>query len=129
MSRLDFFGRRCTDLHSCAVVKQNLKGVSIVAHSHAQAVVFAEQRMASAGIISEHPANRAAAVRGRIGTEKKSRLLFGDFAEMIQDASRLNDAKPFVGVDSQDFVHIFRKIDHHGHVAALPPQTAAGPAC
>ena len=44
---------------------------------------------------------------------------------MIENTARLRSAKSFLGVDINDMVHVFGKVDNHGHIAALAGETGA----
>ena len=50
---------------------------------------------------------------------------FGAFAQRVQHHARLDTRESCLGVDLQDPIHVFREIEHHRDVAALPGQARA----
>jgi hypothetical protein len=100
----------------------------VVAHSDAESVFLAEERVTAAGVVAEHSADGAAAVCGGIWPEKEAGLFVGGFAKMIEDAAGLNVAEAALGVDAQDLVHVFRKIHDDGDVAALAGEAGSASA-
>ena len=110
------------------------------AHCHLRAVVeqdaqlddvvdrfSGQQGMRAAGIVSDHSAERAAAVRGGIGAERQLMFLRA-VAQRIQNDAGL-DAREFSGrVDLQNLVHVLREVQNHGDVAGLPGEARAGAA-
>ena len=85
-----------------------------------------EQRMRAAGIIPDHPSERAAAMGGRIGTEGEM-VFLGFISQRVQDDAGLNSGESPVRVDLQDLVHVLGEVQDHRDIAALPGQTRAGP--
>src|SRR6266566_1824347 len=82
--------------------------------------------MRAAGIIPDHPSERAAAMGGRIGT--KSEMVFlGLISQRVQDDAGLNSGESPVRIDLEDLVHLLGEVQDHRDIAALPGQTRAGP--
>ena len=42
--------------------------------------------------------------------------------QRIEYNARLNSCEPAIGINLEDLVHVFRKIQHDGYIAALPRQ-------
>ena len=83
--------------------------------------------MHSARIVAEHPADRAAAVRCRIGAEDEP-VLSHRAIHLVEHDTGL-DAHQFpLHVDVEDAVVILRAIDDDRDVAALPGETRAAAA-
>ena len=87
----------------------------------------AEQRVRAAGVVAEHAAERAVAVRRGVGGEVQA-LLVGGVAQIVQHAARLNDAELLVGVDAEDAVHVFGEVHDDGDVTALAAEAGAAAA-
>jgi hypothetical protein len=77
--------------------------------------------MDAAGVVADHPSERAPAVTGGIGTEGQI-VLLGGGAKMIEDNARLNASDPALGVELKDVGHVLREIEHDGNIAALSSQ-------
>ena len=82
--------------------------------------------MHTARVIAEHPANRAATVRRRIGTKKKP-VFFRLLVQVIEHEAGLDPRELFLRVDLEHAVHVFREIDDDRDVAALSGQARAAP--
>jgi hypothetical protein len=81
----------------------------------------------SAGIIADHPSDRASIVSRRIG--RKSQLMgLRLVSESVQHNSRLNPRNFFVGIDLEDPVHVLREIENDRDITALPGETSSGTA-
>jgi len=78
----------------------------------------------AAGIVANHPAERAAVVSGRIGREGQM-MLFGFGAEVIQDYPWLNPGDAALGIDFEDARHVLREIEHDRYIAALTRERSA----
>ncbi len=107
--------------HLRAVVEQNAQLDDVVDRFSGQ------QGMRAAGIISDHSAERAAAVRGWIGAERQLMLLRA-VAQRIQNDAGLDARESSCRVDLQNLVHVLREIQNHGDVAGLPGEARAGAA-
>ena len=81
------FAVDCAHGHLRAVIQQDAQFDDVVDRFSSQ------QRVRSAGIISDHSAQRAAAVRRGIGAEREL-IFFRAVAQRIQNDSRLHARKP-----------------------------------
>src|SRR5260370_13760674 len=81
--------------------------------------------MSSAGIIPDQSAQRASAVRGRIGAKRQT-VSCGGVAQPVQNDSGLNARKSRAGIDHENPIHVFGEIQHDGNIAALPGEARAG---
>ena len=115
-------------------------GIAGRAHPHANAVVGEDfkllnilvslschHRVHAAGIVSHHAPDRAAAVRRRVGTERQV-VFLRSAAQVVENHSRLDPRDAALGIKLDDLPHVFREIEHHGDVAALPGQRGASAA-
>src|SRR5205085_9997825 len=80
---------RSADAHDCSIVEQHLQLAHIIGSPRAATVKFGHHRMHTARVIAEHPANRAAIVRRRIGTKKKP-VLFRFLEQVIEHETGLD---------------------------------------
>ena len=84
-----------------------------------------QQRMRAAGVVADHAAERAPAVRRGIGAEgevvRSARL-----RKRIEDDARLHARERASRIELQDAVHVLREVEHHGDVAALAGEAGAG---
>src|SRR5207248_9059914 len=85
-------------------------------------------RMPAAGVVAEHPAERAVRVRGRIRPEGEAMPLGRDAAQVVEDAARLYARDAAAGVDLEDVVEVLREVDQHRRVAALAGEARAAAA-
>jgi hypothetical protein len=69
-------------------------------------------------IVSDHPTESAAIMRGGIRTESEM-VLFGGSAESIKDDSGLHAGDAAGGIDFKNPRHVLREIENYGDVAAL----------
>src|SRR6185312_9026366 len=78
--------------------------------------------MSAAGIISNHSANGATAVRGRIRSKDelvRTQLIL----QSVKNDARLDAGKALFRIDFEHLIHVLRKIQHDGNVTALAGQT------
>lgn len=75
-------------------------------------------RMNAAGIVADHPTERAAAVAGGIRT-KCQVVLFRGGAEMVEHNAGLHASDPALGVELEDVSHVLREVEDDGDVTAL----------
>ncbi len=80
--------------------------------------------MRAAGIISNHSAERAAAVRGRVRSERKM-IFFSFISQSVQDDAGLNSGESSLGIYLEHLVHILGEVQNHRDVAALSGKTRA----
>src|SRR6185312_6036200 len=81
--------------------------------------------MRAARVVADHAAKGAAAVSGRIRSEREV-VRFGRVAQRIENYTRLNPCETLNRIDFQDPVHVLGKVEDDGDVAALPGQAGAG---
>ena len=102
-----------------AVVQQDLQLFDVVDR------LAGEQGMRAAGVVADHAAERAAAVRRRIGSERQL-MRFGGVAQRIEHHAGLHAREPADRIDLEDPVHVLREVEHHRDVAALAGEAGAG---
>ena len=83
--------------------------------------------MDAAGIVADHPAERAVGVRRRIGAERQA-VPLGLPAQRVEHDARLHAREAPLGIDRDHAVHVFREIEHDRHVAALAGEARAAAA-
>ena len=86
-----------------------------------------QQGMRAAGVVADHAAQRAAAMRRRVGAERQL-VALRSIAQRIEHHARLDARKRLVRVDLQDSIHVLGEVQNHGNVAALAGQARASPA-
>src|SRR5277367_7180195 len=86
----------------------------------------AHQRVDTAGVVADHAAQCAATVGGRVG-RKGEMVLFCGFANAVENDARLDIRELLFRIEPLYRAHVLRKIEHDGHVAALPGKTGAPP--
>ena len=101
--------------HARAVVEQDVELFNVV---HGLA---GKQRMCSAGVVANHPAQRAAAVRGGIGDEGEV-MGFRLAAQSVEHHAGLDAGQMARRVELEYLFHVFAEIENHGDVAALSRQ-------
>ena len=109
---------RCPDGETGAVIEKNVERLDVIDGLAAHESVYAT------GIVTDHAADRAPAMRRRIGSEGEL-VLFRGVAQRIEHDPRLNAGKPLRRIQLEERMHIFREVQDHGHVRALPGQTGA----
>src|SRR5690625_46859 len=78
----------------------------------------------TAGVVADHPAQCAVAVSGRPGAEFQTvRLELR--VQLIQDDPGLHHAGLRLRVDRDQSIAVFRPVDDHGDVGALPTKAGA----
>src|SRR5579859_4365074 len=80
--------------------------------------------MSAAGVIPDHSAQRAPAMRRGIGA-KRQMVKLGALAQAVQNQPGLNPRHSGVLIDLQNSVHVFGEIHYHSDVAALSGQARA----
>ncbi len=83
-----------------------------------------QQRVGAAGVVSDHAANGAAIMSGRVGCERQL-MSFSLIAEGIEDNAGLHPGESLLRVELEDPVHVLGEIEHHGDIAALAGQAGA----
>ena len=119
--RLEFGIGGRADGHLRAVVDEDSQMLDVV-HRFS-----AEQGMRAAGIIADHSANGAAVVGGRVGREGEF-VGFGGIAQRIENDAWLNAREFALRIELKNLVHVLRKIEDDGDVAALSGEAGAGAA-
>ena len=69
-------------------------------------------RMRAARVVGDHPAQRGAAGRGRVGAERQL-VWFGRGQQMGEHHPGLDERGAGGGVDVEDVVDVARRVDHH----------------
>src|SRR4029453_10021574 len=103
---------RSADGQLGAVVKQDAELFDVVDR------LASKQTVGAAGVVADHPAERAAAVGCRIRSERQVKRL-GSIPKGVQHHSRLNAREPLARIDLEDLVHVLREVQHDRDVAAL----------
>ncbi len=96
-----------------AVVRQDVQRADVVgggAPGH---------RVGAAGVVADHPAQRAPPVRGRVRPERQP-VRARRRPQVVEDDPRLDDGGPRLGVDAPDRVHVPREVEHHPFPRGLP---------
>lgn len=83
--------------------------------------------MYAAGVVTNHAAEGAAAVRRRIRGKSKF-VALGLSAQRVKDDARLHACAPGDWIERKDGVQMLGKVDDYGNVAALASQTCASSA-
>ena len=86
-----------------------------------------QQRVRAAGVVADHAAERAAAVRRRIRTEREL-VRLGAAPQRVEHDTRLDAREPAFRIDLQNAVHVLREVEDHRDVAALAGEAGAGAA-
>lgn len=76
-------------------------------------------RVGAAGVVADHPAERAPAVRGRVGAEGEA-VGCGGGAQVVQDHARLDDGRPGRGVQFDDLPQVAGEVEDHTGAGGLP---------
>ena len=69
-------------------------------------------RMRAARVVGDHPAERGAAGRGRVGAERQL-VRFGRGQQVGEHHPGFDERGPRGGVDVEDVVDVARRVDHH----------------
>ena len=104
--------------HPGAVVQHHVELVDVVDG------LAAHQRVNAARVVADHPAERAAAVRRRIGREREV-VHFCGITDAIEDDARLHASDLRCGVERDDAVQVLREVHDHRDVAALAGEARA----
>ena len=115
-----FVGCRA-NLHAEAVVGEDFQSLDVVIG------LAGHHRMHAAGVVADHAAESAAAVRGGVRPEGEV-VLFGGGAETVEHDSGLYAGDAAGGIDFENPRHVFGKIEDDGDVAALSGQRRASAA-
>jgi hypothetical protein len=83
--------------------------------------------MNAAGVIANHPAQRATVMRRRIGRERQP-MFFRRGPQMIEHNSRLHPRNTARRINLQDRRHVFGKIEDYRDIAALTGQRSSAAA-
>ncbi len=116
------------DAHPVAVVGEHLELVDVVGRPRPRAVELRHDRVDAAGVVADHPAERAVVVRRRIGPEGEIVLLRSCPRRSIEHDTRLDARSLRHGVDLEDPVQVLREVDDHRDVAALAGEAGAAAA-
>ncbi len=82
--------------------------------------------MHAATVVANHAAQRAPAVRSRIGSVSQVVNLRG-VAQPVENQAGLHTRQFGFGIDRLDLVHVPRVVKDHGHIRTLPGQARAAP--
>ncbi len=103
------------------VVEQHLQLLDVVA-GHA-----AHHGVHAAGVVADHPAERAVVVGGGVGRERQV-VLLGALAQAVEDQPGLHARAARRRIEPEDAVDELRGVDHQRHVAALAGERSAAAA-
>lgn len=84
-------------------------------------------RVRAAGVVADHAAQRAAAVRGRVGAEGEA-VRGGGGAQLVQDHARLDDGGAGDRVQLDDLPQVAGEIEHDAGAGGLPRDGGAAAA-
>ncbi len=84
-------------------------------------------RVRAAGVVADHPAERAPAVGGRVGAEGQA-VRAGRVPQPVEHHARLDDGGARVRVERDDAVHVPGEVQHHPHPGRLPRDRGAAAA-
>ena len=84
-------------------------------------------RMRAAGIVADHPAERVVIVRGRVGPERQL-MAFRFLAQPVEHDAGLDARCLGLRIEIDQFVQVFREIEHDRDIAALPGETCSAAA-
>lgn len=105
----EFVLARAADAHTAAVVGKNVEFLDIVDG-------FAcHYRMHTAGVVADHPTDRAVLVGRGVGSESQA-VLFRGVVEVVTNNSGLDTGEPVDGVKREEPVQALGKLDHHGDI-------------
>ncbi len=121
MCRSSSASRGCADGHAGAVVEQQVERLDVVDG------LAAHQRMNAAGVIADHAAEGAAAVRGGVGSEGQLKL-FRRLAYTVEHDAGLDAHGAGDGIDRVHVVHVLREVEDDGGVAGLAGDRGAASA-
>ncbi len=76
-------------------------------------------RVRPTGVVADHPAERAAAVRGRIGAEGQP-VRAGRRPQPVEDEPRSDDRRPPLRVQGGDPAHVPCEVEHDARARGLP---------
>src|SRR3989440_966444 len=114
--------------------------VAGLAHSQAETIVCenvqlfnvidrlpGHYRMGAARVVTDHAAKSAVLVSGRVWS-KGQVVAFCFVAQVIENSPRLHARLPFLRIDLENFVHVFRHVHNHCDVTGLSCQARAAAA-
>ena len=116
--RVELGVARLADGHSRAVVQHHVELVDVVDG------LAAHQRVDAARVVADHAAERAAAVRGRIGRERQL-MHFCGVTHAIEHDARLHARDLPRRIERDDAVQVFREVHDDRDVAALAGEARA----
>ena len=96
--------------------------MGVVAHAHAQAMFLLSSEWLPQELLPSIPPIVQRLWVAGSGPKKSPACFLRLLAEMIQHTARLHMRQPPARVDVEHMVHVFRKIEHHRDIAALPGQ-------
>jgi hypothetical protein len=118
-------GFTCT--HSQSIVLENFQRLEIVGSSRYVAGELRHYRMHAARIVSDHAANRATIVSRRIGSKRKP-MRRSMSAKIVEYDARTGGTEPFLRIDCDKVVEVFRHVQNDRNVATLARETRAAAA-
>ncbi len=119
--RLELRLARRAHAHPRPVIQQHVQRHDIVDR------LPAHQRMHAAGVIPDHAAQRASAMRRRIRRKGEVKLL-RRLAHAVEHRPRLHVHRLRHRIDLADAVHVLRKIENDRRIAPLPRERRSRPA-
>ena len=117
----EFFGRRGAHIHTNAVVGKDFECFDVLVG------LAGHYRMHAAGVIADHAAKSAAAVRGWIRAEGEV-MFFGGVAEMVEHDTGLHAGDAADRINFENPRHVLGEIEHDRDVAALSGERCASAA-
>ena len=83
-----------------------------------------KQRVGAAGVVTDHAADGAAVVGGRIG-RKRQLVEFRLPAERVEHHPGLYAGEALLWIELEDPIHVLGEVEHYGDIAALSGQAGA----
>ena len=121
-------GRSLADGQPASVIQQHLELVDVLGQARAETGELRHDRTDAAGVVPDHPAERAVIVRRRIRPERQLMVALGRLPQVVEDQPGLHARELPFRVEVEDAVQVLREIEHDGDVAALAGEARAAPA-
>ena len=116
------------DAEALAAVGQHLELGHVVGRPRPGAVELRHHRVHAAGVVADHPAERAVVVGRRVGAEGEPVLAVGLLAQPVEDDARLDARELPLGVDLDDPVQVLGEVEDDRDVHALTREARAAAA-
>src|SRR2546421_1015265 len=118
---LKFFVTGLADSQAETIVCENVQLFDVIDR------LAGHNRMGAARVVTDHAAKSAVLVSGRVWS-KGEVVALCFVAQVIENSPRLHARLPFLGVDLENFVHVFRHVHNYCDVTGLSCQARAAAA-